>query len=147
MQLSQFTDFGMRVLMYLSYRDREDLVTITEMADKFSAPRNHLTKVVNRLVKLGWVHSTRGRNGGVQLAIAPELLGIGSIIRNLEAHDEAIDCTKTPCPLRGHCRFKVMLDQGMQQYFQSMDQYPLADTVTEPTSRIIYHMHHVQAAS
>ena len=143
MQLTQFTDFGLRVLMYLTCADRDDLVTITEIADKFSTPRNHLTKVVNRLVKLGWVHSTRGRSGGLQLAVAPELLGIGTIIRKLESHHEPIDCNKTPCPLFGNCRLKNLLDKGMQEYFQSMDQHTLADTVTEPTGRIIKHLHQV----
>ena len=147
MQLTQFTDFGLRVLMYLTYPDRTELVTITEIAEKFSTPRNHLTKVVNRLVRLGWVHSTRGRNGGLQLAITPELLGIGTIIEKLESHDEAINCNKTPCPLLGNCRLKSMLDQGMQLYFQSMDQYTLADTVTEPSAKVITHLHQLHIST
>lgn len=147
MQLTQFTDFGLRVLMYLTYGDRSELVTITEIAEQFSTPRNHLTKVITRLVRLGWVQSTRGRNGGLKLAIAPELLGIGTVIRKLEDHEETIDCYKTPCPLVGSCRLKNIIDQGMQQYFQLMDQYTLADTVAEPTGRVITHLHQLRASA
>ncbi len=147
MQLTQFTDFGLRVLMYLTYRERTDLVTIAEMAEKFSISRNHLTKVVNHLVRLGWVHSTRGRKGGLQLAIAPELLGIGTVIKKLESHDEVIDCTRTSCALLGNCRLKNMIDQGMQQYFQWMDQYTLADTVTEPTGQVISRLHQLHSST
>lgn len=142
MQLTQFTDFGLRVLMYLGYRDRKELVTISEIADTFSTSRNHLTKVVNRLVKLGWVHATRGRNGGLKLSIEPELLGIGTIIKKLEAHESSIDCDKTPCPLTGNCHLKSMLDKGMLQYYQWMDQYTLADTLKDPSGNLIQQLHH-----
>jgi Rrf2 family nitric oxide-sensitive transcriptional repressor len=47
MQLNRFTDLGLRVLMYLTHRDREQPVTISEIAERFEVSRNHLVKVVH----------------------------------------------------------------------------------------------------
>ena len=65
MQLTQFTDIGLRVLMYLSQLPSDARTTIDQVATALNVPRNHLTKVVARLATLGWVNSLRGRNGGL----------------------------------------------------------------------------------
>ena len=49
MQLTHFTDLGIRVLMYLT-ESRSEPVKISEIAEQFKAPRNHLIKVVNKLI-------------------------------------------------------------------------------------------------
>ena len=89
MQLTRFTDFGLRMLMYLSKHDRTTPITIAEIAGQFEIPHNHLIKVANRLGKLGLVKALRGRNGGLVLAVVLTLvvalhelghaLGIGHI--------------------------------------------------------------------
>lgn len=141
MQLTQFTDFSLRVLMYLTYKHREDLVTITEIAEQFSIPRNHLIKVVNNLVKQGWVNATRGRNGGLALAIAPAKLTLGKLIQQLENHDYLIDCNKTQCRLTGQCELQNVLGNAQQMFYQFLDQYTLADIVKDPTQAMIINMH------
>jgi Rrf2 family nitric oxide-sensitive transcriptional repressor len=67
MQITKFTDLGLRVLMYLSQEVNGQVVTIQEIAQQFNVPRNHLIKVVTRLNKLNWISTTRGRTGGLKL--------------------------------------------------------------------------------
>lgn len=141
MQLTQFTDFGLRVLMYLTQVDKEQLVTINEICEQFNLPRNHLIKVVNKLVKLGWVDAVRGRNGGLRLAINPTELGLGQAIRELEETKHLIDCGKKQCVLMSHCHLKGFLDDGLEQFYQLLDQKTLADSVAKPTGESIMRMH------
>src|SRR5690606_7276386 len=65
MQLTQFTDLGLRVLMYLSHPDRGTPVTVGEIATRFGASRNHLIKVVHFMAQQGWLITTRGKGGGL----------------------------------------------------------------------------------
>lgn len=76
MQLNRFTDFGLRVLMYLTQcRDRPTAVTIPEIADRFGASRNHLVKVAHFMAQRGWVVTTRGKGAGCAWRIRPPPTG------------------------------------------------------------------------
>ena len=74
MRLTRFSDIGLRVLVYLERADEQSIartqpVTVAEIAKQFDIPQNHLVKVVAEMAKIGWIKSTRGRNGGLRLAV------------------------------------------------------------------------------
>lgn len=141
MHLTQFTDMGLRVLMYLTQHQRESLVTIAELAEQFQFSHNHLIKIVNQLVKLGWIDATRGRNGGLCLGVVAMQLRLGTMIRTLEDEASLIDCDKAICTLNGRCRLQGILAQGLEQFYQFLDQYTLADLVRDPTQVVLVQMH------
>ncbi|MFP5406466.1 MAG: RrF2 family transcriptional regulator, partial [Gammaproteobacteria bacterium] len=64
MRITQYTDYGLRVLMYVGGNDGR-LVTIAEIAARFGISRAHLMKVVNRLVRAGFLVGKRGTGGGL----------------------------------------------------------------------------------
>ncbi|MBX6316126.1 MAG: Rrf2 family transcriptional regulator, partial [Isosphaeraceae bacterium] len=67
MHLTQFSDFAMRVVLYLGcHPDR--LVSVDEISRAFGISRHHLVKVVQVLTDLGVVEAHRGRGGGMRLA-------------------------------------------------------------------------------
>src|SRR6201986_4502700 len=66
MRLTDYTDYSLRVLLYLAVRP-EGLATIQDISDSYGISKNHLMKVVQRLAELGWVETVRGRNGGLRL--------------------------------------------------------------------------------
>ncbi len=66
MRLTDYTDYSLRVLMFCAANpDRS--VTIAELADHHVVSKNHLMKVVNDLARHGYLHTTRGRGGGLRL--------------------------------------------------------------------------------
>lgn len=141
MQLTHFTDLGLRVLMYLSHPGRDTPVTISEVAERFEASRNHLVKVVHFMAQQGWLVTTRGKGGGLALAQPLTHYRLGQTIRVLENVTEMIDCADPPCALRGSCRLKSILDQAMDVFFKELDGYTLADAVGSPTNQAIKMLH------
>lgn len=137
MQLTQFTDLGLRVLLYLSYKEREMPATIGEIADSFAVSRNHLVKVVHFMAQQGWLITSRGKGGGLALAHPAAWYRLGSVIRELEALTELIDCDTYPCRLRGNCKLKGILNQALAAMFEVLDRYTLADAIAEPSQQII----------
>jgi Rrf2 family nitric oxide-sensitive transcriptional repressor len=134
MQLTRFTDLGLRVLMYLTQHERADPVTSAEIASQFDVPHNHVIKVVHRLGKLGWVQTQRGRKGGLSLAVQPAQLSLAEVLRGLEPPHELVDCDTPPCVIRGRCLLKGALESGLAAFYAKLDEYTLADICKQRTA-------------
>jgi Rrf2 family transcriptional regulator, nitric oxide-sensitive transcriptional repressor len=128
MHLTQFSDIGFRLLMYLAQERRDaPAITLAEVSSQFAIPRNHLVKVAGKLIKNGWVSATRGRTGGLRLAIDASHIGLGQVLRVLEGHVELIHCEKLECRLKNRCELKQVLEKANAAFFDVLDQHTLAD--------------------
>lgn len=131
MQLTRFTDYGLRTLMYVAARS-EDLTSVKEVAEHYGISRNHLVKVVHRLSQLGYIETTKGKGGGIKIAKDAEKLRLGDLIKQLEPNMNMVECfdAKTnTCRITGSCQLKHYLFEAMQNFINTMNKYTLADTV------------------
>ena len=138
MRLNQFTDYGLRILMYMS-RKPEHLpaTTITELADRFGISRNHLVKVVQFLSNQQIIDAQRGRGGGLRLFAAPETYRIGKLVRLLEQDEDLINCQNPLCILAGDCGLKNILDGGLEALYLYLDRYTLEDISKPAVSKTL----------
>ena len=60
MRLAKFTDYSLRVLLYLAIKEKERS-TVSEIADKYKISKNHLVKIVHNLSKMGMIHTQKGK--------------------------------------------------------------------------------------
>jgi len=138
MRLTQWTDYSLRVLMYCAAsKDRLDPVTITEIAQSHSISRSHLTKIVQQLAALGWLETTRGRGGGMRLALPAQALCLGTIVRATETDFAVVECFEpslNPCRMDQNCRLKGVLNQATQSFLEVLDEVTLADLVAPVSS-------------
>lgn len=144
MQLTRFSDLGLRTLMYLTQHERAVPVTSGEVSRQFGVPHNHVIKVVHKLGKLGWIQTQRGRTGGLRLAIDPKQLRLGTVVRALEEVTELIDCANPPCVLRSGCLLKGVLDAGLEAFYATLDQHTLADVCKRRTGVLLLALHRKQ---
>lgn len=141
MQLTRFSDYALRLLMYVSRADGSRPITIAEVGQQFDISHNHLVKVAARLSKLGWITATRGRHGGLQLGPGAESLSIGTILRELEGRKSVVDCDNPPCALKGNCRLKLALDDAEEAFYRALDGVTLGDMVGSRTAESIITLH------
>lgn len=127
MQLSLHTDYALRVLMLLGGSGAQ--WTIDDIAAWYGVSRNHLAKVVQSLQAEGLVETQRGRGGGLRLALAPEEIVIGHVIRRLERFDGFVSCfgTSSDCTLSGNCQLKPALAGALEAFLAHLDRFTLAD--------------------
>lgn len=128
MQLTKYTDLSLRVMMHLAMTDGEQ-ATIKEVAEIYNVSRNHMVKVVHNLAKLGYIHSTAGRNGGIRLAASPAEIFVGDLVRAVEPTLYLIDCESQQCPIASMCLLKEALDDAMSAFLKTLDQYTINDLV------------------
>ena len=134
MHLTVFSDYTLRVLMYLAL-DRTRLATIPEIAAAYGISENHLMKVVHRLACAGIVESVRGKGGGVRLARAPEDIRLGAIVRASEGDAPIVECLSADphaCRIARPCRLKGILVGAFDALYDSLDRHTLADLVEQP---------------
>lgn len=131
MQITRFTDYGLRTLMYVAAR-AENSASVKEVADHYGISRNHLVKVVHRLSQLGYIETTKGKGGGIRIAKDAEKLRLGDLIQELEPNMNMVECfdAKTnTCRITEACRLKHYLFEATQNFIITMNKYTLADTV------------------
>lgn len=131
MQITRYTDYALRLMMYLATHDPRR-VTIGEVAECYDISRNHLMKVAQLLSNEGYVTGVRGKNGGLHLAHPAEQLNIGELVRLTEQHTTLVDCFAggAGCLLTPACHLKKVFAEALESFFVALDQYTLADLVT-----------------
>ena len=121
MQLTQFSDYAMRTVLYLGCRP-EKLVSVDEISRAYGISRHHLVRVVQSLTELGVVTSQRGRGGGMRLAKAPAEINVGWLIRQTEPHFNLVECldfeTNT-CPIAPACGLKGAIQRASRRFWRS----------------------------
>ncbi|MHA7815152.1 MAG: RrF2 family transcriptional regulator [Pseudohaliea sp.] len=133
MRLTSYTNYSLRILMYCAlHRDR--LVTIPEVATAFDISRAHLLKSARHLGQLGYLHTVRGRNGGIELARPPERIPVGEAIRALEDTGDFVECfnpERNQCRIAGTCKLTGLLKRGLEGFYRELDGSTLADLVSD----------------
>ena len=129
MKLTSFTDYSLRVLIYLA-AEPSRRATIAEIAKAFDVSENHLTKVVHLLGKHGWIETVRGKGGGMHLAMKPQDICIGKVVRDTEGLDVPAECFAIDgghCIISSSCKLKGVLAEAVRAFYSVLDDYTLAD--------------------
>jgi|SRR5690625_4099076 len=134
MILTSYTDYALRVLIYLGADqiERDKLTTIKEISSFYNFSFHHISKVVYDLGKLGLITTIRGRNGGIKLAKQPEQIHIGKLVRYTEQPIHLVECfdeENNTCKISPVCRLKGILNEALAAYFAVLDQYTLNDLI------------------
>jgi Rrf2 family nitric oxide-sensitive transcriptional repressor len=134
MQLTLFTDYSMRALMYLAaHTDR--VCTIKDISEIFGISHNHMIKVVHKLSRLGYIKSRKGKNGGLRLAKHPREINLRQLIIELEATFHLVECfniEKNACHIISSCKLKNILHEALSSFFCTLEKYTLNDAMINP---------------
>lgn len=134
MRLTAFTDYSLRVLMYVA-RAPEGRATIAGIARAFDISEHHVAKVVHFLGREGLLVNTRGHGGGLRLARAPSAIQVGALVRLTEGGDmpaECFDRGSNTCRLAGGCGLQRALREALESFYSALDRYSIADLHVQP---------------
>lgn len=143
MELSQFTDYSLRALIYVGMCEQETrirppaddpaaLPSVRAIADAFQISQSHLVKVVHKLAQLNYINTYRGRGGGIELAMLPKEIVVGKVVRQTE-NLAIVECLtssakgKSICCIAPACELKRVLSRARDAFLKSLDSTTLAD--------------------
>ncbi|MBY0579779.1 MAG: Rrf2 family transcriptional regulator [Burkholderiales bacterium] len=133
MRLTLYSDYSLRVLLYLSHKDQE-AATITELADFYKISRNHLVKVVHNLGINGFITTSRGKHGGIRLARPAGEISVGDVVRHTEPDFDLLECFNAEtdqCVVTKTCNLKSVLFEARNAFIEVLDRYTLADAAAK----------------
>ncbi|HKK29882.1 MAG TPA: Rrf2 family transcriptional regulator [Alphaproteobacteria bacterium] len=134
MRLTKYTDYAMRVLLYLGTKP-ERMCSIAEIAGAYGVSQNHLMKVVSDLARAGFVISLRGRAGGIRLARPPDEINVGEVVRRMEDDFNLVDCGN--CPIAPACQLTCALREAVEAFLAVLDRYALADLLASRQQQLV----------
>lgn len=137
MRLTVYSDYALRLLMYLAVKDGE-LATVAEIADAYGISKNHLMKVAHQLGLAGYVETVRGRGGGLRLARPREAITLGAVVRRTEPDMALVPCfapVDEDCAIARCCLLRGALGRAGDAFLDVLDTYSLADLV-RPRNRL-----------
>jgi Rrf2 family nitric oxide-sensitive transcriptional repressor len=131
MRVSAYSDYALRILMQAAVRSPQ-LITVDEVARAFGISRHHLVKIVHDLGRHGYLATRRGIGGGFTLALPPQEIRVGDILRLGEESESVIECKdrrEGPCRILSVCRLRGVLDEAAAAFFAVLDSYTLQDLI------------------
>ncbi|SIS70938.1 RrF2 family transcriptional regulator [Insolitispirillum peregrinum] len=129
MKLTSFSNYCVRLLMIAAVRS-PTLTTIRESSARFGISEAHLVKCVHHLGAWGYLDTVRGNRGGFRLAVAPEAIVLGAVIRKTEDGFKLVECfdpATNTCPLIHACHFRKALQAANAAFLAVLDSVTLAD--------------------
>lgn len=133
MRLTTFTDYNLRVLIYLAIQP-DKRATIAEIAAAFQVSESHLMKVVHSLGKHGFLANVRGKGGGLTLARPPEDINVGAVVQLTEADALLAECFNeehNACVITRACQLRKVLREAAKAFNDVLSQYTVADLISE----------------
>jgi Rrf2 family nitric oxide-sensitive transcriptional repressor len=142
MKLTAFTDYSLRVLIYLGAQPGRR-ATIAQVARAFNVSEHHLVKVVHGLGKGGWLANVRGKGGGLELGRPANEIRIGDVVRHTEGAALLAECFASDggeCTIGSCCQLHGVLTQAVTAFYDTLNKYTLADVVgnRDELARILF---------
>ena len=131
MQLTLYTDYSLRTLVYLNQLKEGETATINDVAEYYNVSRNHLMKVVYNLSQKGYIQSIRGKGGGIRLAKPGSEINVGRVVRDMEPNFHVVECFNpeaSPCAITSNCALIPVLREATDLFLSVLDKYTI-DTV------------------
>ena len=139
MRLTQFTDYSLRVMIYLALHP-EERVTIDQLTNAYDISRHHVRSVVHNLAKLGYIESKQGKGGGITMAYTPAEISIREIVENTENDFYIVECFNpdgSACPIEPLCILKQALSKASESFLQTLDGYTIEDLIRNNKGQLV----------
>lgn len=129
MNISKFSDYAYRTLIYLAKSDKEQC-TVEELSKKLCISEHHLKKIVQKLGKTEYIISTKGRHGGIKLGMEPKDINLRKVLMITEENLTLVECFsrgQCNCAKSTSCKLKIVMNSALGSFMKKLGEYTLED--------------------
>jgi Rrf2 family transcriptional regulator, cysteine metabolism repressor len=144
MKVSTRGEYGMRAMVSLARMYGQGPVPLATIASDSSVPPAYLEQLMGSLRRAGLVTSTRGANGGYELARDPESVKVGEVYRVMEGPIAPMVCvtedmepTEDLCPIIDGCATRLVWVKVRDGIIEALDSTTLGDLVRQKRATLV----------
>lgn len=128
-QLSEAASLAIHAMVLIAKSD--SYINVTVIAREMGASRNHLSKVLQQLVKFNYLNSVRGPSGGFMLNIDPSKITLLNIYEAIEGKIETPECPldRQICPFN-RCLMGSLVKNATDQFKEYFESLTLKNFIT-----------------
>ncbi|HNW25992.1 MAG TPA: Rrf2 family transcriptional regulator [Candidatus Gastranaerophilaceae bacterium] len=127
-KISEAASLGLHAMIILAQNPKK-LVSVKEISDLLEVSANHLSKVMQRLTKIGFINSVKGYNGGFKLIKAPEKITFLEIYELFDGKLPTSSCLLTTHKCKGNCILGDLVTSVNKQVKEKFEKTKLSDFV------------------
>jgi len=127
-QFSEAASIALHSMVIIAQSGQEELVNVIKIADKLNSSKHHVAKVMQRLVKEGYLDSQRGPSGGFTLKISPDKISLLELYEIIEGKIEIGKCPLDhPVCKFERCIFNNVTKRLSEEFIEYMKNEKLSD--------------------
>lgn len=128
--ITKNTDYAVKALCHLAKQDGR-VVSVSELARQLPVPRPFLRKILQILNKKGLLKSYKGQGGGFRLALRPDKIFLGDLIKILQGPIQLNDCffKKMFCADLRICLLKKRLNAIERRVISELESIHIASLI------------------
>jgi len=133
MRLTTKGRYGMRLVLDIAQHEEKGPVSMAETSLRQDVSVKYLERLVGELQRAGFVRSVRGREGGHLLALPPEKITVGDVVRALEGDAAVLACSnnRLACPRSVHCLTRTIWVAADQAMLEKLDSVTVRDILND----------------
>ena len=128
LKISEATSLALHAMMILT-KNQKKLVSVKEISEELDVSANHLSKVMQRLNKAGYIDSIKGFNGGFKLSVEPEKTTFLEIYELFEGKLKDSTCLLNNRDCGDKCMFGDLIYSINKQVKERFEKTKLSDFI------------------
>ncbi|MFV0420938.1 RrF2 family transcriptional regulator [Oleidesulfovibrio sp.] len=134
MRISASSHYASRILVMLTRHADEAPIPAAALAERTGISIKFVEKIIRPLKKAGLVDSVRGATGGHMLAMRPEQVSLGDVVRAIEGGIDLTHCCDDPerCRSKESCSTRQMWSGVSRALERTLDAITLLDLLNDP---------------
>jgi len=127
--------YALRAVYELARHRGQGYIKAIDIAAVQAIPGRFLETILGKLKRSGLITAKRGFRGGYQLALTPDQITIGQVLKLMEEADHESDCveciSKNNCTLSGKCAFIFLWRKAKSAIDAVYDQTTIEDLLLD----------------
>jgi len=129
LKFSKKVDYGLILLSKL--RNEPEAASAREIAERYNLPHPMVANILKQLTAAGILASTRGAQGGYELAHNPADISLADVVRALEGPFSLVDCTggEALCKFSQFCPTHDPIQAVHKKFVEFMSMYKIDEII------------------
>jgi len=129
-QFSEAAFIALHGMVLVAQAKNEELVNVIQISERLNSSKHHVAKVMQRMVKDGYLNSHRGPSGGFTLKMPAEDIKLLDLYESIEGKIEIGDCPLDhPICKFDKCIFNNITKKMTEEFVEYMKNESLANFI------------------